>query len=543
MNKRETVWTAGLYLRLSKEDKNKQNAYSMSIENQKILLTKTAKESGIIVGGIYIDDGLSGVFFDRPEFKRMIADLESGKINCVLVKDLSRLGRNNAEANHYYEDIFIVNGYRFIAVDDNVDTLRGYEAVAGFKNFYNEMYPRDISQKTRSAYRSMALDGKFLGAKAPYGYKKDPQDKHRLIIDEETAPVVRHIFDLAIQGHGRRKIAKILRDEKIFTPAAYAKTQGITHYDAITVYDDYMWSDVTVGEIIENEIYIGNMVNHRKEKPFKSKKFRDVPKENWIVVENTHEPIIDKKTFDEAQALIHNRRRTTKQSGEVQIFSGLVKCRDCKKALIFSAAKRAYVCSTYNFKGKTVCTSHYIKYDDLYGVVLADIYCKTKALEKDRETLYRAALKCNEKKLLSETKENQVQLSKAEKRMEELEILIKKTYENSILGNLAPDRMTSLLQDYETEQAELKEKAEKIQTELSEHQKCKENAGDFVTLIEKYIGIRELTAPILNELIDRIEVGSKYEHQGETYQDINIYYKFVGTVELNDDMYFTEDAG
>jgi len=209
---------------------------------------------------------------------------------------------------------------------------------------------------------------------------------------------------------------------------------------------------------------------------------------------------------------------------------------DCKKALMFSNATKSYVCNTYNLKGKQYCPSHYIRYDELYGVVLADIYAKTVILETDRDALYKAALKCNEQKIMAETKDNQRRLAKANKRIDELELLIKKTYENSVLGNLSSERMASLLAGYEEEQAELKAEASKIESELNEYHKSKDNAIDFVNLIEKYIGIKELTYEILHELIDRIEVGEKYEYQGETYQDINIYYKFVGTVEFNSEL-------
>ncbi len=533
MAKRETVWIANLYLRLSKEDKRSANAESISIETQRMKTTDFANKNSIIIRKEYVDDGESGVFFERPAFQEMMRDVDEGNANCVIVRDLSRLGRNDVQANLYYEDIFIARGIRFIAIDDGVDTyLNGYQQIATFKNMFNAAYPRDISIKTISAYRTKAELGWFLGGKAPYGYQKDTNNKHHLVIDNEVAHIVKHIFDLAKQGYGKRKITKILHEEKIPTPAAYAKTQGINHYAAMTAHDDECyWCDDTVGDMLINEVYIGNMVNHRKEKPFKSKKFRDVPKDEWIVVENTHEPIIDKQTFNEVQKLLESRARETK-TGETQIFAKLIKCMDCKKALVFSNATKSYVCNTYNLKGKQYCASHYIRYDDLYSVILADIYAKTVILETDRESLYKAALKCNEQKIMAETKENQRKLAKANKRIAELELLIKKTYENSILGTLSSERMASLLSGYEDEQAELKTTVAKIECELSEYHKSRDNAIDFVNLIEKYIGIKELTYEILHELIDRIEVGEKYEYNYETYQDINIYYKFVGTVDF-----------
>lgn len=529
MNK-ETVWIASLYLRLSKEDKRLLNAESISIDTQRLVSTEYANKNSIIIGNEYVDDGETGVFFERPAFQRMMKDVYDGKSNCVIVKDLSRLGRDDVESNRYYQDVFIGGNIRFIAVDDGVDTfLNGYQQIATFKNMFNAMYPRDISEKTRAAYRTKSKKGWFLGSKAPYGYNLDPDDKHHLVINEETAPVVKHIFDLVLQGYGRRKIAKILREEKIPTPAAYAKSQGITRYNDIVNHKEYMWCDVTIGDMIENEIYIGNMVNHRKEKPFKSKRFRDVPKDEWIIVKDTHEPIISKEVFEEAQKLIHIRRRENRRTGTVQIFSGLVKCRDCGHAMVYSSDTQSYICSTYNFWGKKECPSHYIRYDDLYGVVLADIYCKTQILENDRDALYQAALKCNENKIKAETKENQVKLKKSNKRIEELNTLIQKTYENSVLGNLSNEIMVSLLQNYENERTELRKVVKTIQEELEIYERNRDNAFDFIKLIEKYIGIQELTAPILNELIQKIEIGEKYEHQGQTFQDIHIHYKFEHT--------------
>jgi len=215
----ETIYTAGLYCRLSKEDKI--YGESMSIDTQRKKLADYAMANNIAVCDVYIDDGLSGVTFSRPSFERMMTDVDCGKLNCVIVKDLSRLGRDDSKANYYYEDVFIRDDIRFIAIDDNVDTLRGYENIVPFMNMFNAMYPRDISKKTRSAFRTKAQHGEFLGSKAPFGYYKDPNDKHKLLIDEEAATVVREIFELAIQGYGYNKIARILRDKKTLNPSAY----------------------------------------------------------------------------------------------------------------------------------------------------------------------------------------------------------------------------------------------------------------------------------------------------------------------------------
>ena len=531
MYMKETVYLAGLYLRLSKEDRM-QNNESMSISNQRKLTLRFAKENKLVVVEIYIDDGFSGVNFERPAFKRMIKDLEDGKINCVVVKDLSRLGRNDVEANRYYEDVFLANHYRFIAIDDNVDTIRGYEQQATFKNMFNAFFPRDISTKTHSAYIALAQNGDHVG-RAPYGLKKDPENNYHLIIDDEAAKVVRHIFDLALQGHSRKRIARILRDEKIPSPAAYAKMNGCVRYEQyLNIYDDdCMWCDKTVGEMLTSEFYIGSNVANTTRRSFKTGKCEKLPKDEWIIVPDKHEAIISKEVFNRVQELLKSRSRGTKME-TVQIFSGLIKCKDCSRAMNYAGGKTPiYTCGTYRNKGKEYCTSHYIRYEDVYNCVLYDIYEKTLMLQEDKDGFYQAALKCNEKKIQEETSYQQARLKDLKKRFDELDILIQKTYENSVLGTaLSQERVTMLLTKYEEEQAELKASISEIETELKAYHQSQNDARDFTELISKYIGIKELTAEIVIELIDKIEIGEKYIKDGQTYQDIDIQYRFVGKI-------------
>lgn len=531
MVKKETVFLTGLYLRLSKEDKM-QNNESMSISNQRKLTVRFAKDNKLVVVEIYVDDGYSGVNFDnRPAFKQMIRDLETGKINCVVVKDMSRLGRDDVEANRYYEDVFLANNYRFIAIDDNVDTLRGYEQHATFKNMFNSMYPRDISQKTHSAYIALALNGDHVG-KPPYGLKKDPENRFHLIIDEESAKVVRHIFELALQGHSRKRIARMLRDEKILCPAAYAKMNGCVRYEQYlsTYNDDCMWCDKTVGEMLTSEFYIGSNVGNTSRRSFKTGKCTKIPRDEWIIVPDRHEAIISKEVFYRVQELIKSRKRGTKME-TVQIFSGVIKCKDCSRAMNYAGGKTPiYNCGTYRNKGKEYCSSHYIRYEDVYNCVLYDIHEKTLMLQKDKNEFYQSALKHNEKKLQEDTKYQQAKLKELKKRSAELDVLIQKTYENSVLGTLSQERMAMFLAKYEDEQSDVKKAIDEITAQLQSYKQTQEDARDFTALIEKYIGIKELTAEIVIELIDKIEIGEKYIIDGKTYQDIDITYRFVGNI-------------
>ncbi|MCR4719716.1 MAG: recombinase family protein [Firmicutes bacterium] len=524
------VYSGGLYLRLSREDRM-QNNESMSISNQRKITVRYATENKIEIVEIYIDDGYSGVSFERPAFNRMIKDLENGKINCVIVKDMSRLGRNDVEANRYYEDVFLTKHYRFIAIDDNVDTLRGYEQHATFKNMFNSMYPRDISQKTHSAYMALAHNGEKVG-KAPYGLKHDPDNRYHLIIDEEAAKVIRYIFSLAMKGMSRKKIARILREEKILSPAAYAKRSGCKRYEKyVSAYDDdYMWCDKTVGQILMNEFYIGSNVANTTRRSFKTGKCEKLPREEWVIVPDVHEAIISKEVFYRVRDIFKSRRRGTKME-TVQLFAGLVKCKDCSRSMNYTGGDVPfYTCGTYRNKGKKYCSSHRIRYEDVYNCVLQDIRDKTSKLEKNREEFIVAASSNFQISLKEETRNLEKRLKELTQRYGEIDILIQKTYENSVLGNLSGERMSLLIANYENEQIEVKEELEKIKLEIKTIQEKHKNVVDFTKLIEQYIGVEKITMEMALELIEKIEIGEKYIKNGRTYQDIDISYRFVGKI-------------
>lgn len=526
-------YLAGLYCRLSKEDKI--YGESMSIDTQKKKLSDFAQANGIGIYEFYIDDGLSGVTFERPSFERMMADVDCGKLNCVIVKDLSRLGRDDSKANYYYEDVFIRDDIRFIAVDDNVDTLRGYENIVPFMNMFNAMYPRDISKKTRSAFRTKAQHGEFLGSKAPFGYYKDPNNKHKLLVDEVAAKVVREIFELAISGHGYNKIARILRERKVLNPSAYTNQTMPYHYKTEYWRDNpHDWHVTSLKVILENEVYLGHMVQSKRRKlSHKSDKIVKNPKEQWIRVENTHEPIISQEVWDLAHKVLASRKRDN-NTGTTQMFAGLLKCADCGNAITFTCKKNygSFSCSLYRVKGKEYCTIHYIGYNDLYDIVFSEIQRHIHTLKKSEIKLYQAALSFNQAKKNRETKVFAEQMNKYNKRISELDIIIKRLYEDSVLGNITGDRFSTLSRDYEAEQAELKSKADEITAKLAEYNEAETNAKGFVELIRKYTDIKELNAKILNELIDKIVIGNKYiDENGDKSQDITIYYKFCGNIE------------
>ena len=397
------------------------------------------------------------------------------------------------------------------------------------------MYPRDISKKTRSAFRTKAQHGEFLGSKAPFGYYKAPDNKHKLLIDEEAATVVREIFELAIQGYGYNKIARILRDRKTLNPSAYTNQIMPCHYKTEYWRDNpHDWHVTSLKVILENEVYLGHMVQSKRRKvSHKSDKIVKNPKEQWIKVENTHEPIISQEVWDLAHKVLSARKRDN-NAGTSQMFAGLLKCADCGNAITYSCKKNygSFSCSLYRVKGKEYCTIHYISYNDLYNIVFSEIQRHIKTLKKSETKLYNAALSFNKSKKNRETKAFTEQLSKYNKRISELDIIIKRLYEDSVLGNISSDRFYALSKDYEAEQAELKSLVDEINAKCAEYNKAECDAKNFVELIRKYIDIKELNAKILNELIDKIVIGNKYiDENGDKVQDLTIYYKFCGNIE------------
>lgn len=333
MKKQQRTRTA-IYCRLSRDDE--QSGESMSIENQKILLQRYAKEHHFEVADIYVDDGWSGTNFDRPDFQRMKRDIESGGIDIVLVKDLSRLGRNQIETSLCIQVFFPEYQVRFIAVSENIDTAKGEDDFMELRNLFNEWFVRDTSRKVKSGYRQRALNGDYTGAFAPYCYQKDEQNKHKLVPDENTAPIVQRIFRLAVEGHSPYKIGRLLRAYRILTPRAYLAEQHQRYLKVVNTKHPYDWGATTVKVILQNKVHLGHMVSHKTTKPsFKRKGMVAVPEEEWIEVPNTHEPLIDEETFALAQKVIRVKKRPTK-AGEHQIFAGLLKCSTCGQGLSFA---------------------------------------------------------------------------------------------------------------------------------------------------------------------------------------------------------------
>ena len=532
--KKQQHYKAALYCRLSVDDGNFGG--SVSIETQKILLEQYCKDHKITDYKFYCDDGCSGTNFDRPSFKKMLSDIDEGKINLVIVKDLSRFGRNYVEAGMYVQR-FTDSNIRFIAADDNYDSLvNSDDLLFPIKNVVNEMYDRDVSKKTKAAKKAKARDGQFIGSKAPFGYKIDPNDRHHLIVDEPAAQVVKRIFRLASEGVGYNKMAKIFREEKVLTPIAYFNLNNPDYFKSDYWRKEFDWHVTSIRAILNNEVYLGKLVyGKQRNKSMKSKEKVRNPKEDWIVVENCHEPIITQELWDTVHKILNAKHRPAK-AGEVQMFAGLLYCSDCGHCLTYSQKQRkdgsyhgAYSCWMYKTHGKEYCASHYITFDTIYELVLIDIQRNLFQYRKNTDKFKSILSRKYQSDSQKQAEQITLEYEQKQKRCEELDKIISRLYEDNVLGRIGDERYESMSQSYELEQVEIKKALPILKSKIDELKRQSDCADNFINVIKKYTIIDKLDAAILNELIDKIVVHHKEQAEdGRTFQQIEIYYRFVG---------------
>lgn len=532
-------YRAAIYCRLSSEDGADHE--SMSIGNQRALLTEYVEKQGWEVVDTYIDDGFSGTNFDRPGFQRMIADIEKGRINLVITKDLSRLGRNYIMCGQYTEIYFPERHVRYIALNDGVDTLNQTSSmdITPFKHILNDMYAKDISTKIKSTLHTKARRGEYLGALDPYGYLRHPDDKHKLIINEETAPIVRRIFEMSAAGMGSRSICTVLNDEGILSPAEYTRFRKHDPTKDGEFVRKRFWCQTYLRSILKNEMYVGCMVQGRQYTPsYRSKKREPVPKEDWIVVPDMHEPIVTRELFDEAQKKMQARKKVIKPLDEPRLFSGLFYCEACGTAMRQHTTGNGrytyFICGKHHAIGKLACSSHYINYDIFYQVIQEDIRRNAKLFSEDSE---QAAKKLMELKCADEQKQAakmKRDLTSAKKRLADLDVKLKRAYEDNMNGKL-PDHIFSMfIADYDAERAGLRSSISDMEKALEKVRDAKSDIDRFAALIKKYTSFEELDRFMLNELIDRITI---YETPGMgrnrigKEKTITIYYKFVGAIQ------------
>ena len=532
--KKKQHYKAALYCRLSVDDGNFGG--SVSIETQKILLEQYCKDHKITDYKFYCDDGCSGTNFDRPSFKKMLSDIDEGKINLVIVKDLSRFGRNYVEAGMYVQR-FTDSNIRFIAADDNYDSLvNSDDLLFPIKNVVNEMYASDVSKKTKAAKKAKARDGQFIGSKAPFGYKIDPNDRHHLIVDEPAAQVVKRIFRLASEGVGYNKMAKIFREEKVLTPIAYFNLNNPDYFKSDYWRKEFDWHVTSIRAILNNEVYLGKLVyGKQRNKSMKSKEKVRNPKDDWIVVENCHEPIITQELWDTVHKILNAKHRPAK-AGEVQMFAGLLYCSDCGHCLTYSQKQRkdgsyhgAYSCWMYKTHGKEYCASHYITFDTIYELVLIDIQRNLFQYRKNTDKFKSILSRKYQSDSQKQAEQITLEYEQKQKRCEELDKIISRLYEDNVLGRIGDERYESMSQSYELEQVEIKKALPILKSKIDELKRQSDCADNFINVIKKYTIIDKLDAAILNELIDKIVVHHKEQAEdGRTFQQIEIYYRFVG---------------
>lgn len=530
---------AAIYCRLSQDDGSLGE--SGSIQTQKAILTQYCQEHHMEIVDCYCDDGWSGTNFDRPAFQRMIGDIEAGRVNTVIVKDLSRFGREYAQMGLYIEHYFEEKGVRFLSLAENIDSSQGLNnLVLPFTNVINSLYARQASEKTKAAHRARAKNGMFLGSRAPYGYQKDPNDRHHLIVDPEAAEVVKEIFRMFADGIGYVRMTKILRERNILNPQAYFNQNNPDYYK----HSDYWrkpfdWHATSVRAILNNPVYLGKLTfGKTKTKGFFDKRRVATEESDWIVVEHTHEPLVSQELWDTVHQMMKARRREN-SSGHVQPFAGLVKCAGCGSSLNASYDKKkgkytGFSCWVYKNYGKQRCTSHAIGWQTLNRLVLEDIRCNAQVAKLAAARYVGVLLRAKLEKEKGETVRAERELKKAEKRIGELDKILAKLYEDQALGKISEARYQAMAPGYEAEQASLQERVSRLREQLAHTQEVQDNVEQFVPLIQKYTDIQELTPHILNELIEKIVVHEKkVEEDGSKSQMVEIHYKFVGCIDLS----------
>ena len=529
--KRQSDKITALYERLSRDDELQGD--SNSIVNQKAMLEKYANENGFKNLRHFTDDGYSGTNFNRPAWQELISLVDEGKVDTIIVKDMSRIGRNYLEVGMYTEVKFPNSNIRFIAINNSVDSDNQQDNdFTPFLNIINEFYVKDTSKKIRASAKTKGESGEHLTANPPYGYMKDPDDPKRWVVDDEAAQVVKRIFNLCLESCGTSQIARILKDDKIETPTAYRIRNGGKSTRAPE--NPYAWSARTISFILSRQEYLGRTVNFKTSKPsYKSKKKVLNPPEMWKIFENTHEAIIDEETFNRVQELREKRRRPTK-TGKTNMFSGVAMCADCGGRMCFSTRKNFdetqdyFVCYTARSKGKEACPTHYIRAAVLEEGTLKNLrlVCLLVSCFEDEIRESVGALRTEEaKKELSGKKKL---LQKSENRIAELDRLFKRIYEDNVNGKLSDSRFKTLADDYETEQAELIQKTELLKKEIEDFQEKTDNIELFIRKAKMYNGVTELTPRILNDMVKAVYVHAPEKVNGVRTQEIEISYNHIG---------------
>lgn len=537
-NKKEQIGITALYCRLSRDDG--MDGDSNSVANQKRLLSQKAKELGLANTKYYVDDGYTGTNFNRPGFQAMLGDIDMGYVTAVMVKDLSRLGRDYVSVGNYTDSYFPERNVRFIAVNDSIDSDEGESEIAPFKNILNEMYARDISKKVRSSHRLRGNMGEPL-SQPPYGYMKSPENKKKWIIDPEATEIVKSIFKMCLDGKGNETIARILQEQKVLIPMAYWQSKGLPRGGKKTQPNPYKWCKTTIQKILSQQEYCGDVINFKTySKSFKNKTRLENPQENWAVFKNVHEPIIDREAFEQVQKMIAKTKRRAPKPSNAQksIFCDLLYCGDCHKKLrhhtnTINKDIHYFVCSNNKVDYRGSCPGrHYVRADAVEQVVMLELRRMAEFLHDDEQAFADILAQKSGAELMKEQKRNEGELQKAIVRNDTVSRLYEKLYEDNATGKVSDEWFMQLSHKYEVERMELKAKIADLRNKFIQSDEQQKDRENFTAAVRKFMQMEHLTAPLLRELIDHIDV---FETQGvgkNRTQRIVIYYRFVGYIEL-----------
>ncbi len=550
LGQQDTKITA-LYSRLSRDDE--LVGESGSIVNQKAMLEKYAAQNGFSNVVHFSDDGFSGGNFDRPDWKRLVAEIEAGNVATVISKDMSRVGRDYLQTGFYTEVFFREKGVRFIAIANNIDSLNKESGeFAPFLNIMSEWYLRDASRKVKASHKARGMSGKRLTFRPIYGYMLDPNDKEKWIIDPEAAPIVRRIFQLTIEGKGPCDIARILATEKVERPTYHMHTRGIVVCNRHDLTAPYQWGGSTIAHIISKPEYMGDTVNFRSYKDsYKDKNSKDNPREDWVIFEDTHPRIVDRETWETVQRCRKTVRRT--DHGEANPLTGLVFCADCGAKMYNHRIPRAtteinkmgyvcnrkpkdvYTCSTYNLTGRKFdrkCTNHQIRTVVLRQLVLDAIKSASGSVRENEAEFVRQIRESSAIQQSETVKSHQKRMAKEKKRIAELNTLIRRIYEDNVSGKLSDKRFELLSSEYESEQNQLEQSISQLQAELDSFNADTDRADRFIGIVKRYTDFSELTPSMITEFVDKILVYEADKSSGEREQHGDIYLNFIGKFDM-----------
>ncbi len=521
-----------LYCRLSRDDELQGD--SNSIKNQKSILQKYADDNGFHNTVFFVDDGYSGTTFDRPDWQRLMEQVDNGNVGTIIVKDMSRLGRDYLKVGMYTEMVFPNADIRFIAINNGVDSNNQTDNdMTPFINIFNEFYAKDTSRKIRAVFKAKGQSGKPLCTNPPYGYMKDPNDKLHWIVDDEAAEVVREVFRLCVQGYGVSQIAKEMTNRHIMNPTAHAKAMGINPPDNRKDAGDYIWGSSTISHMLSRLEYLGHTVNFKTyRKSYKQKKqLHNAPSE-WQIFKGTHEAIIDQETYDIVQRIRNGRRRLTPM-GEMPVLSGMVFCADCRAKLYQVRGRKLpqseyMVCATYRKKGKDVCPSHQIRNSVIEELLLDGIRNVTAYAREHEDEFVEMVAKKSKTELDRSLRNCKCELEQSQARIHKLDCIIQRLYEDNIEGKISDERFMKMSENYEVEQNALEQRVMELQSIIATEQERTVNIESFLTVVRRYTDVQELTSEIIREFVERVEVYKAEKIGGRRIQRIKIVWNCIG---------------